>query len=83
MAVRKMTFSLPADLASKFVRQVAPRDRSKYLAGVLEQSLKRRERDLIRACRLANEDPDATAVEHEMDAVEDAIEEPWDASSSR
>jgi hypothetical protein len=83
MAARKMTFSIPDSLARKFIRQVPPRERSRYLAGVLEQSLKRREQNLARACKLANQDPDAAAIEKEMDAIRDPIEEPWDESTAR
>ena len=83
MAARKMTFSLPAGLAQKFIRQVPSRQRSPYLARVLEQSLKRREADLIRACQAANQDRRIQAVERDMDAVADRIGEPWDDSAAR
>ena len=83
MATRKMTFSLPADLARKFIRRVPPRERSRYLASLVERSLKQREADLIRACRLANDDPEVLAIEQEMDAIRDRIEGPWDESPLR
>jgi hypothetical protein len=79
----KMTFAIPQPLAERFVRRVAPRQRSKYVAAALEQSLRRREAALVRACRLANQDPEAAAIEREMDAFEDRIEEPWDESPPR
>jgi len=39
--------------------------------------------ELVRACRLANEDPDVAASERETDALQDTIEEPWDESLPR
>lgn len=78
-----MTFSLPQPLAEKFVQRVAPRERSKYVAAALEQSLRRREAALVRACQLANQDPEAAAIEREMDAFQDRIEESWDESRPR
>ena len=83
MATRKMTFSLPEPLARKFVRRVPSRQRSRYLAAVLEHSLKRKDSALARACQLANESRDLMRLEREMDAVNDPIEEPWDDSSAR
>jgi len=38
--------------------------------------------ELVRACRLANEDSEVAAIEREMDAFQDPIEEPWDESPS-
>ena len=83
MAARKMTFSLPSALAQKFMRRVPPRERSKYLTGLLERSLAQRESQLIRACRLVNKDRKVAAIEREMDFIEDPIEETWDDSSPR
>jgi len=83
MATVKMTFSLPGDLAQRLLRRIPSRDRSKYVAASLEASLRRRESDLIRACRLANQDADLLAVEQDMDELADSIEEPWDESPAR
>lgn len=83
MAAIKMTFSIPQPLAEKLVRRVPSRERSKYVAAALEESLRRREAELVLACRLANEDPEVSAIEREMDAFQDTIEEPWDESPSR
>ncbi len=83
MVARKMTFAIPQPLAEKLLRRVPSRERSKYVAAALEESLRRRETELIRACRLANEDPGLAAVEREMDALEDTVEEPWDESPPR
>ena len=78
-----MTFSLPSELAQLFVRRVAARDRSRYLAQVLERSLREEESELIRSCMLANDDPDARLIEREWDRMRDPIEEPWIDSPPR
>ncbi len=49
----------------------------------MEESLSKRDAELIRACRVANEDPEVTAIEREMDALNDPIEEPWDEPAPR
>jgi metal-responsive CopG/Arc/MetJ family transcriptional regulator len=65
MATRKMTFTLPDDLADRFVKKVAARNRSHYLAEALAQKLQERDRQLIRACEAANRDPEVQAIEKE------------------
>jgi hypothetical protein len=83
MAARKMTFSLPEDLASRLVKRVPARDRSRFLARVLEKSLREEDDSLIRSCLLANDDPDVKAIEKEWDQIQDKIEEPWNGSQAR
>ena len=83
MASRKMTFTLPEDLAAQFIRRVPARDRSRYLAAALAEKLALRERQLIRACELANQDADVTRVEQEFDALPDDIAEKWTDAPSR
>jgi metal-responsive CopG/Arc/MetJ family transcriptional regulator len=83
MASRKMTFTLPEDLASKFVRRVPSRDRSKYVAEAIARKLEERERRLIRACEIANEDPELRELEKELDALTDEIPEPWEDAPAR
>lgn len=78
MAARKMTFSIPDETAARFLREVAPRDRSRFVSQMLEESLREKEQDLIRACLEANEDEDIQAIEREFDALPDTMEEPWD-----
>lgn len=78
MASRKMTFSLPGDLAQQFVRRVPARERSRFLARALENSLGEEEKALVRSCQAANEDPEVKAIEEEWDATVDGIEEPWE-----
>ncbi len=83
MATRKMTFSLPEPLARRFLRRVPARERSRYLAAVLEHSLRKKDAALARACRLANGSSDVRRLEREMDALKDPIEEPWDDAPAR
>ena len=83
MATRKMTFTLPEDLALQFVRRVPARERSRYLAEALSEKLTARDRLLIDACRTANSDPEVRAIEKEFDAITDEASEPWTRSAPR
>lgn len=83
MAAIKMTFSLPEPLARRFVRLIPARERSKFLAAALERSLARQDDELIKACELANADPEVAEIEKQMDGLMDRIEEPWDESAPR
>lgn len=69
MATRKMTFSLPDILADHFVRMASARNRSRYLAEALAQKLAERDQQLIRACEVANRDPEVRTIEGEFDAI--------------
>jgi hypothetical protein len=77
MAAIKMTFSVPDELAKKFVKRVPARERSRFLAMALDKSLKQEDNALVRACLAANENPDVLAIEKEWDAISDRIAEPW------
>ena len=83
MAVRKMTFSLPAELANQLVKRVPARERSRFLTKVLEKSLREDDESLIRSCLSANEDPDVKAIEQDWEQIPDAIEEPWSDATAR
>ena len=86
MASRKMTFTIPEDLASQFVHRVPARDRSRYVAEALLAKLREREERLIHACRIANQEPDVAHVEAEWEALterSDGIEEPWSDGPAR
>ncbi len=39
-----------------------------------------REKRLVRACEIANRDPEVREIEREFDSLTDAIPEPWDDS---
>ncbi|HEY6269873.1 MAG TPA: hypothetical protein VIX11_16355 [Candidatus Acidoferrum sp.] len=83
MATRKMTFTLPEDLAEQFVRRVPARERSKYLAIALNEKLSARDRHLVEACRIANNDTEVQAIEKEFDAITEEAAEPWSAPAPR
>jgi len=83
MASRKMTFTLPEELAARFVRRVPARDRSRYLADALADKLAEREKRLIRACEIANQDPKLREIEKELDALTDEVPEPWEDAPAR
>ena len=72
-----MTFTLPEQIANQFVKRVPPQSRSRYVADALAHRLDSQEKDLIRACESANQDPEVEAIEREMDALADEIAEPW------
>ena len=83
MATRKMTFTLPEDLADQFVRKIAARSRSRYMAEAIAQKLHERDQELIRACEVANRDPEVQAIEKEFDAFCDEIRQPWNDAKAR
>lgn len=81
MAMRKMTFTLPDQLADQFVKRVPARERSRYIAEALSEKLTKRERRLIRACEIANNNPDVASLEQDLDMPQDL--EPWTDAPSR
>jgi metal-responsive CopG/Arc/MetJ family transcriptional regulator len=83
MAARKMTFTLPEELAARFVKRVGARDRSRYVAAALAEKLSQREKRLIRACEIVNADPAVREIEEEFDALNDEIAEPWENAPTR
>jgi hypothetical protein len=83
MASRKMTFTLPGDLASSFTRRVPARDRSRYVADAIAEKLADREKRLILACEAANQDPELREIEQELDAITDELSEPWEDAPAR
>lgn len=53
------------------------RQRSRYLAEALSDKLASQERQLVRACEIANQDPEVRAIEKEFDSIPGEIAEPW------
>jgi hypothetical protein len=82
MAMRKMTFTLPDELASSFTRRVPARDRSRYVADAIAEKLSEREKRLILACEIANQDPELREIEKDFDALTDAMPEQWENAAS-
>lgn len=77
MAMRKMTFTLPESLAARLTKQVAARDRSRYVAEAVAERLAARERRMIRSCEIANDSADVLEIEREFDALPDVTSESW------
>jgi metal-responsive CopG/Arc/MetJ family transcriptional regulator len=69
MATRKITFTAPEELADEFASKVPARQRSRYLADALRDKLAERDRELVRACEVANRDPEVRAIEKEFDSM--------------
>jgi len=80
--MRKMTFTLPDELASSFTRRVPARDRSRYVADAIAEKLSEREKRLILACEIANQDPELREIEKDFDALTDAMPEQWENAAS-
>lgn len=81
-----MTFTLPEELAGQLLRRVPARERSRYVAEAIHSKLREREKRLIRACEIANSDPDVLAIEREWGALSDEIDrvaEPWKDAPAR
>jgi ubiquinone biosynthesis protein UbiJ len=78
-----MTFTLPSDLADRFVKSVAARQRSRYLAQAIAEKLQERDLTLVRACEVANRNLEVRAIEKEFDAIPDEIREPWSGTKAR
>jgi hypothetical protein len=83
MASRKMTFTIPEELAGLLLRRVPARDRSRYVAGAIAEKLRERDRQLARACDIANRDPEILAIERDLDALPDEIDEGWTDAPAR
>jgi hypothetical protein len=78
MAMRKMTFTIPDEVATPFLRAVPSARRSKFVADALRKTLKDRESALIAACDAVNADPELKTLVDDWQAVIDPILEPWD-----
>jgi hypothetical protein len=80
MASRKLTFTLPQDLATEFLRRVPASSRSQYVATAIAGRLREREEQLARACEVANKSADIADIEASFDALadqSDTVQKPW------
>jgi len=75
--MRKMTLTLPDKLADQFAKRVPARERSRFISEALSEKLIRRERRLIRACEIANRNPDVASLERDLDMQQDGILKCW------
>ncbi len=78
MPSRKMTFTLPEEIAVPFLRRVGPSRRSKYVAEAIAAKMRERDKMLMEACEAANNDPETLEIEREMAALPDTMTEEWD-----
>jgi ubiquinone biosynthesis protein UbiJ len=86
MANRKMTFTIPENLAAQFLRRVPARHRSRYVTEAIATKLCEREERMIQACEIANNCADVLTIEQDWDATmdkTDRIEEPWNIAPTR
>jgi hypothetical protein len=80
MPSRKLTFTLPQDLAVEFLRRVPASLRSQYVATAITDKLREREEQLVRACEAANNSVDVREIERSFEALADeadAVQESW------
>lgn len=80
MASRKLTFTLPQELAAEFLRQVPASLRSRYVAAAIADKLREREAQLVRACEAANDSAEVCDIESTFDALADEadrVQERW------
>ncbi len=75
--MRKMTFTIPEELALQFTRRVAPSRRSRYVSDALQASLRQRDEMIKAACLAANGDPETRQIQADFDALPDAVTESW------
>jgi hypothetical protein len=80
MPSRKLTFTLPQDLAVEFLRRVPASLRSQYVATAIADKLREREAQLVRACEAANNSADVREIENSFEALADdadGVQETW------
>ena len=83
MAMRKMTFTIPEEVAAPFLRVVPSARRSGFVTEALRRTLREREEALIAACDAVNADAGLNALVDEWQSASDPVEEPWDEPASR
>ncbi len=69
-----MTFTLPQDLATEFLRRVPPSSQSQYVATAIAAKLREREEQLARACEVANGSADILDIEASFDGFADDLD---------
>ena len=81
---RKVTFTLPAELADLLNRQVRSLDRSAFVSAAIAERMDAKRRRLIASCEAANANPEDAELREEMAALEDdglAAHAPWNAQA--
>ena len=74
MATRKLTFTLPEDLATEFLRRIPTSNRSQYVAAAIAAKLREREEQCVHACKVANSSADILEIETSFDALADEVD---------
>jgi len=69
----RITLSLPDDLARRFLAAIPDRKRSAIVARLLEEELRRHEKQLEQACRAANQDAALATETTEWQAFDDPL----------
>ena len=82
MPSRKMTFTLPEEIAVPFLRRVGPSHRSKYVAEAIAARMRERAEMIKEACLAANNDPETQQMQAEFDALPDTMTEEWNDDSA-
>jgi len=82
MPSRKMTFTLPEEVAIPFLRRVGPSLRSRYVAEAIAARMRERSEMIKEACLAANNDPETQQMQAEFDALPDTMTEEWDDDSA-
>jgi len=82
MPSRKMTFTLPEEVAIPFLRRVGPSLRSRYVAEAIAARMRERSEMIKEACLAANNDPETQQMQAEFDALPDTMTEEWDVDSA-
>ena len=83
MASRKMTFTLPEELAEILVTRVSSRLRSSYVCEAITSKLLERETRLRKACEAANADAGVAEIERDWDSLAGRTVEPWIDAEAR
>jgi len=87
--MRKMTFTIPDEIATPFLREVPAARRSEVVAEALKRTLASRktkqeqDAELVAACDAVNADPELNALMDDWQAASDPIEEPWNEPAPR
>ena len=75
LPAKKMTFSLPGQIAADFMHRIPARQRSHFVAEAFAARLNDRDRRLREAAAIVNASPEIQTLEQEWDALPDTEDE--------
>jgi hypothetical protein len=84
MALRKMTFEIPDEVAERFISEVPASEQSGVVTKLLQRRVPRprlTEEEWAAVCEAANNDPETKQIQAEFDALPDTMTEAWDDES--